>query len=133
MLTRTREILDQGIEQGLHVGAQVYASIDGQPAGELAIGESRPGVAMRSDTLVLWLSSTKPIAAVAIMQLVERGKLSLEDRVAQHLPEFAAGGKDEVTVWHLLTHTAGFRWVDIGGPETPWDEIIARICSAKLE
>jgi CubicO group peptidase (beta-lactamase class C family) len=38
-----------------------------------------------------------------------------------------------VTIRHLLTHTAGVRWVEVGGPETPWKEIVARICAAKLE
>src|SRR5215208_2026172 len=133
MLTRTQATLEAGIEQGLHLGAQVYASIDGAVVGDIAIGEARPGVPMTPDTLTLWLSSTKPIAAVAIMQLVERGKLSLDDIVAFHIPEFAQGGKQDITIRHLLTHTAGFRWVDVGGVETPWEEIIAHICAAKLE
>src|SRR5699024_2310326 len=41
------------------------------------------------------------------MQLVEQGRLGLEDRVATHLPRFAANGKGEVTVRHLLTHVGG--------------------------
>ena len=41
------------------------------------------------------------------MQHVEAGLLSLEDRVADHLPRFAENGKGEVTVQHLLTHVGG--------------------------
>jgi CubicO group peptidase (beta-lactamase class C family) len=41
------------------------------------------------------------------MMLVERGRLGLDDRVAEYVPEFAAEGKDEVRVRHLMTHTSG--------------------------
>jgi CubicO group peptidase (beta-lactamase class C family) len=132
-LPRTRELIERGIADGLHTGAQLFTSIGGRPSGSLALGESRPGVPMTDDTLVLWLSSTKPVAAVAIMQLRERGLCFLDDPVAQHLPEFAQRGKDAVTIRHLLTHTGGFRMVDLGPPGTPTSEIIDRICAAGLE
>ncbi|HWA98061.1 MAG TPA: serine hydrolase domain-containing protein [Pirellulales bacterium] len=132
-LARTRELIERGIATGLHTGAQVYTSIGARPSGELAVGEARPGVPMTSDTLVLWLSSSKPVAAIAIMQLVEHGRCKLDDPVDRHLPGFGANGKQAVTIRHLLTHTCGFRWVDLGGPETPWDEILKRIEAAPLE
>jgi CubicO group peptidase (beta-lactamase class C family) len=79
------------------------------------------------------MSSSKPIGAVATLQQVERDKLSLDDHVARYLPAFAAGGKEGITVRHLLTHTCGFRWVDLRGVENSWQEIIARISAAPLE
>ena len=81
-----------------------------------------------------WLSAGKPIAAVAIAQLWERGLLDLDDKVAKHLPAFAVGGKENITIRHILTHTAGFRAVI--GPNyenQPWDKIIADLCATKLE
>src|SRR2546430_1200029 len=108
-LTRTVAVIEQGIAQGLHIGAQIFVSLDGQTIGDVALGEARRGVPMRADTLMLWLSSAKPITAVAIAQLWERGKLELDDRVAKRIPEFAAHGKDRITIRHILTHTAGFR------------------------
>ena len=132
-LARTAAVIDRGLEQGLHIGAQFYASLHGKPAAELAVGECRPGVPMTSDSILLWLSASKPIGAAAILQLRERGLLELDDAVARHLPEFAQQGKESITLWHLLTHTAGFRWVDTGWPEADWDEIIARICAARPE
>ncbi|MCL4369486.1 MAG: beta-lactamase family protein [Chloroflexi bacterium] len=57
---------------------------------------------------IYWIASiTKPIVATAVMQLVERGKLLIEDPVVRYLPEFGVNGKEGVTVWHLLTHTSG--------------------------
>lgn len=100
---------------------------------DVALGESRPGTAMTPDTLTLWLSAGKPITAVAIARLVERGQLTFDDLVAQHIPEFGVAGKQDITIRHLLTHTAGFREADKLAENLPWDEMIARICATALE
>ena len=81
-----------------------------------AFGAARPGEPMRRAHRMLWMSSTKPFAAVAIARLWERGALALDDPVIRHLPEFAAGGKERVTIRHLLTHTSGIRMLDVGWP-----------------
>ncbi|MBI4571117.1 MAG: beta-lactamase family protein [Chloroflexi bacterium] len=134
VLPRTVAVLEDGMRQGLHIGAQAYVSIGGQPVADFGLGESRSGVPMDEDSMMVWWSATKPTAAIAIGQLWERGLLDVEDRVAQHIPEFAAKGKEAVTLRHLLTHTGGFRFVDMGGaPGSSWDEIIATICAAELE
>jgi CubicO group peptidase (beta-lactamase class C family) len=132
-LTATCAVIEQGIADGLHIGAQVYVSIDGEPRAELALGLARPGVPMTPDTLMLWLSCSKPIGAVAIAQLWEQGKLHLDDPVIRHIPEFGQNGKETVTIRHILTHTAGFRWVETGAPAAPREQIIARICAARQE
>lgn len=132
-LPDVRRLIERGIESGQHPGAAVCVLVDGEPVAELAIGESRPGVPMNHESLLLWMSSSKPLGAAAIQQLLERGKLALDDPVARHLPEFSAEGKQNVTIRHLLTHTGGFRWVDLRGAEFDWDEIIRRICAAPLE
>ena len=130
---RTSLLIQQGMEQGLHIGAQLYVSQDRKPLADFATGESRPGTSMKTDTVMLWLSSTKPLAAVSIMQLVERGLLKLHDTVADYIPEFASGGKEPIQIFHLLTHTGGFRAAMLGEPETDWDEVVRRACAAKLE
>lgn len=132
-LPRTAEFIRQGMAGGLHAAAQGYVSRRGEPLAELAIGQSPPGTPISRDTLVLWLSASKPVAAVALLQQCERGRCRLDDAVARHLPEFAQNGKQEVTLWHLLTHTGGFPNVDINWPRSTWQEIIARICATPLE
>jgi CubicO group peptidase (beta-lactamase class C family) len=89
-----------------------------------AVGSLRlePKVAMPRDALFRIASMTKPITAVGVQILVEEGKLSVEDAVEKHLPEFkgqmlvAERGKDlltlkkptrPITVRDLLTHTSG--------------------------
>lgn len=132
-LPGTLAVLREGMAAGLHIGAQWYVSRDGRCVADEALGESRPGVAMSQDTLIFWLSATKPVAAVAIGQLWEQDRLQLDDAVARHIPEFAVKGKESITIRHILTHTCGFRWLETGWPQTPWDEIIAKICAMPIE
>jgi len=132
-LPRTREAIAQGIRAGVHLGAQLRVSRGGEPVADAALGESRPGVALTRNHLMLWLSSTKPVAAVAVGQLWERGRLELDDPVAAHVPEFAQNGKEGITLRHLLTHTGGIRLLEVGWPGKSWGEIIARICAMKPE
>jgi CubicO group peptidase (beta-lactamase class C family) len=132
-LPTCRALLADGIRAGHHLGGQLYVSLGGAAVADWAVGESRPGTPMTPETLVLWLSSGKPLTAVAVAQLWERGLLGLDDPVARHLPEFAAGGKERVTLRHCLTHTGGFRLLEVGWPQEPWEAILARICRARLE
>ena len=132
-LPRTLALLEQGRHSILHPGAQLYVSLRGDVIADNAIGETRPGVPMQSETLTLWLSAGKPITAVAIAQLVEQGVLGFDDLVSRHLPEFAQHGKGEITIRHLLTHTAGFREADNLAENLPWEEMIASICATPLE
>lgn len=136
-LPRTARVVEDGIEAGLQRGAQVYLSRGGS-AGEpatldLAFGERAAGQAMTTDTLNLWLSSTKPVTAVAFALLWQDGRADLDDPVASYVPEFAQNGKGDITLRHVLTHTGGIRMLSVGWPEASWDEIIATICRAKPE
>src|SRR3954471_23408567 len=132
-LPRTRVVIEDGIADRTHIGAQLYVSLNGQPVADRAFGESRPGVAMTPDTVMLWLSACKPVTAVAVARQWEAGKLRLDDRVADHIPEFGVKGKEPVTIRHVLTHTGGFRRVETGWPDVSWDETIRKICAAPLE
>jgi CubicO group peptidase (beta-lactamase class C family) len=98
-----------------------------------AFGDARDGVVMQRDSLTLWFSAGKPITAVAVGQLVERGLLNWDTRVAEIIPEFARNGKEAVTLRHLLTHTAGLRNADTIDNTLAWDEQIALLCDLPLE
>ena len=62
---------------------------------------------IRKDGMFLLASITKPVTYMGAMILVERGLLSLSDRVTHYIPEFAAHHKEETLVAHLFTHTSG--------------------------
>ena len=132
-LSRTLGLLEEGLAAGLHVGYQLYVELGGRCVADEAGGEARPGLPMRSDTIMLWLSSGKPVTAVAIARQAERNALDLHRPVADYLPAFAAGGKAAITPFHLLTHTSGFRAADTGWPDASWEDIIERICRTRLE
>jgi CubicO group peptidase (beta-lactamase class C family) len=76
-----------------------------------------------------WASITKTMTAIAILQLRDRGQLSLDDPAVKYIPELrpvhdAYGSIDHITIRHLLTHSAGFR-----NPTWPWDCDDAKDCS----
>lgn len=130
---RTFNAIESGIREGLHLGAQLCVCRNGEVLIDEALGNARGGVAMRTESLTLWFSAGKPITAVAIGQLVERGLLKWDTRVAEVIPEFTRHGKEPVTLRHLLTHTAGLRNADVIDNALSWDEQIARICELPLE
>lgn len=132
MFEHSLAVIEWGIAESLHSGAQLYVSLRGQVLANVAVGEARPGVPMTPDSLNLWLSSTKPTAAVAIAQLWERGLLDLDDPVIRFIPEFAQKEKESITIRHLLTHTAGFRAPPRSESDS-WERIIAEMCAARLE
>lgn len=126
-LPRTRAILNQGREEGLHRGVQIYVSLDGEAVADEGIGEASPGVAMTSETINLWLSAGKPLTACAIAALKEQGKLDYDDFVSRHIPEWNSAGQPEVTIRQLLTHQAGFPNRELGWPQLDWDRILQQI------
>lgn len=85
--------------------------------GSADLAKQRP---VDQDTIYHWASNTKPFTGIAIMQLRDRGLLNLDDPVTKYLPELKKvhnpfGSMDEVTIRHLMTHSAGFR-----GGTWPW-------------
>ena len=131
-LERAVELLEEQRRQGLHDGAQLFVARHGQPLLDAAIGEAQPGVPLRTDSVMLWFSSTKPLTAVAIAQQMERGKLKLDDRVQSFIPEFA-NGKEAATIRHVLTHTGGFPMITFPFLRYGWEETIRKICEEPAE
>jgi CubicO group peptidase (beta-lactamase class C family) len=134
---RVLEVLEQGIADGTHIGAQLYVSRAGEVLADLAIGRARADVEMNTDTMMTWFSMTKAVTAVAVAQQWERGALDLDDPVVRFIPEFAAQEKHGITLRHLLTHTAGIPNADNILEGAPWRETradnLARIYAAPLE
>ncbi|MCA9521358.1 MAG: beta-lactamase family protein [Myxococcales bacterium] len=79
-------------------------------------------------------SASKAITAVLVHILDERGRLHIDDPVAEYLPAFARRNKGNVTIRHIMTHRAGIPSLALGGDVRlllRWDEIIERLCDAK--
>ncbi|HEV2767145.1 MAG TPA: serine hydrolase domain-containing protein [Acidimicrobiales bacterium] len=125
-------LLDQQREEGLHPGAQLYVSLGGEVVCDVAVGEARAGVPLRPDHITMWYSSTKPLTAVAILQLVERGDLRLDDPVGRYVAGWGSG-KEACTVRHVLTHMGGFARAETFDEDLSWEAAIARIAAHPAE
>jgi len=135
-LPRLGGVLERGVAEGLHPGAVARVERLGESGGwssELAVGEARPGEAMRGDHLVAWMSVSKPVTTMAVALLVAWGELALETRVAAVVPEFGAAEKGEITIEQLLTHTAGLKATAYQFPEDDWPTILRGICKTPVE
>ncbi len=93
------------------------------PAMQFFFGEARQGLhqPIDADTAYNWASITKTMTAIAILQLRDRGMLSLDDPAVRYVPELRQvhdeyGPIDDLTIRELLSHSAGFR-----NPTWPWD------------
>jgi CubicO group peptidase (beta-lactamase class C family) len=106
-----REAVEKAIGDKKLPGCVVFAGWQGKLIFQEAYGNRRiepVREAMTVDTVFDMASLTKPIAtATCVMMLADRGKIRISDPVAKYLPQFAAHGKDAITVEHLLLHTGG--------------------------
>lgn len=132
--TAALALLERQREDGLHDGAQLYVSRHGETLLDTATGESGPGRVLRTDDLMLWYSSTKPTAAVAVLQLWEQGRLGLDDLVAGYVDGWG-GGKERCTIRHVMTHTGGFAMFSqgVGDLALPYDEKVRMIAAHPAE
>lgn len=91
-----------------HKGAQILLAAYGLSRKYASATElSEDPIAATIDTFYDLASITKLFTTTCVMHLVEQGKLTLDEPVATWLPDFAAGGKEAVTLRQLLTHTSG--------------------------
>ena len=116
-------VVQNAISEGSIPGAVLIVGHDGhviyrKAYGARALEPRREGMTL--DTVFDLASLTKVIVTTtAVMQLVERGEVRLNDPVAKYLPEFAENGKEDITVRQLLTHYSGLAPdLDL---KTPWE------------
>jgi CubicO group peptidase (beta-lactamase class C family) len=124
-----RAAFEQNFAEGLEVGAAFSAYHRGRKVVDLwgGVADAATGRPWERDAIVLVYSTTKGVTAACANRLIDQGALDPEAPVAAYWPEFAANGKDDVTVGHLLSHQAGLAWVD--GEMTPeeafsWEPVV---------
>ena len=106
-------VIEKAIKDGKCPGAVVLIGAKGKVVYRRAFGRRavvpRP-LPMRADTIFDLASLTKVVATTtAVMQLVEQGKIRLEQPVTDYWPEFGSNGKGEITVRELMAHYSGLR------------------------
>lgn len=116
-------------------GRVVMSRAIGHARGNEPGAEGRQWLPASPQTPICLFSASKAITALLVHKLVEQGALSLDDRVAQHIPEYAQRGKDRTTVRQLLSHRAGIPTVPIKDLDYrviyDWDSVISMLCAAK--
>jgi CubicO group peptidase (beta-lactamase class C family) len=130
------------LQKGGIVGSSLMVVRDGQIVARQNEGlQDRKGEPVTNDTIYHWASITKTFTGIAIMQLRDRGLLSLDDPVVKYVPELRLahnpfGDISQVKIRHLMSHSGGFRagtwpW---GGDQpwhpfepTSWDQIVAML------
>ena len=122
---RLRAEFDRQLEVGLHHGAQLAVYIDGELVVDFAGGTTGPeGGQTTPETRHLLFSCTKPYAGVGLHQLIEAGAADYDDPVVDHWPEFAEEGsrKAEITIRHVLSHTAGIPYGEFDQAVDQWGD-----------
>jgi CubicO group peptidase (beta-lactamase class C family) len=117
-----KAVYEQELKQNGIVGSSFVFIRDNKVVAEDYYGSANidKNQPVDKDTVYHWASNTKPFTGIAIMQLRDRGLLKLDDPVTKYLPELRAvhntfGSMDDITIRHLMTHSAGFR-----GGTWPW-------------
>jgi len=109
---RTQQVVSvlQGCVERQHIpGAVVMVARQGRIGLLEAIGQQDPatGASMRTDSIFRIYSMTKPLVSVAVMMLVERGRLLISDPVGRYLPEYAQqavlGASGLIPAWQPAT------------------------------
>ena len=103
------DLAQRQIAEGRQIGVQVCAYKDGERlvdvwAGQMGPDDPRP---VQPDTLFSSFSTTKGVAATALHILADRGLIEYDAPVARYWPQFAAGGKENVTVAQAMSHQTG--------------------------
>ncbi|ABM80879.1 serine hydrolase [Hyperthermus butylicus] len=100
VVRRMSKTMTPGLSLAVNANNDIYARGFGYRSLE-------KGLPATPDTIYCIASITKPITAVAVMQLVEAGKLSLDDPADKYLPVELRVRGEPVRIWHLLSHTSG--------------------------
>ncbi|KAF7538296.1 hypothetical protein G7054_g3093 [Neopestalotiopsis clavispora] len=104
-----RDAFEKHIKSAEENGASLSINLDGQDVlsiygGYADTARTQP---WKENTIVNMFSCTKIVSALAMLKLVDQGRVSVNDKVAKYWPEFAANGKENIEIRHILAHSSG--------------------------
>ena len=131
---RVRETFSANLADGVDVGASFAATIEGEMVVDLwgGFADAARTRSWEKDTLVNVYSTTKTMTALTALMVADRGDLDFDAPVAKYWPEFAANGKADVKVSHLMSHSAGLSgWREpISGADLyDWEKVTALLAA----
>ena len=131
---KVREAFVANFEERGEVGAAVCVYLDGRKVVDLWGGTADPvtGRPWAEDSIVTVFSSTKGVTAMGANLAIERGLIDPDATMASYWPEFAAAGKDSITVRQVLSHQAGLPLVedDVSLEEAlAWEPVVSALAA----
>lgn len=104
-----KRIFQEQLDSGNEVGASIAVNINGEEVLDIWGGykDRETKEPWLKDTLVNVWSSSKVISALAVLMLIDQGKIDAFEKVSKYWPEFAQNGKENVEVRHFLSHSSG--------------------------
>lgn len=137
METQVLRFLANEIDQENIPGASIYISHRGMKVMDKTIGYralSPKKLPLEENTIYDMASLTKIVATMtACLQLIDKGEIRLDDKIAFFIPAFATNGKSEITIKHLLTHTSGLpAHRPFYKEKLTMEEVVDRICLEQL-
>ncbi|HZZ31546.1 MAG TPA: serine hydrolase domain-containing protein [Phenylobacterium sp.] len=129
-----RTAFEANLASGADVGASFCATLEGETVVDLWGGfadaaQARP---WQKDTIVNVYSTTKTMTFLTALLIADRGELDFDAPVARYWPEFAANGKADIKVSHLMAHSAGLSgWTETVTTEDlyDWDKVCALLAA----
>jgi len=112
--TAVRDTFAKNFESGKDIGASFCATLEGETVVDIWAGtrDAAQSLPWERDTIINVYSTTKTMTALCALVVADRGELDFSAPVGKYWPEFAANGKRDVLVSHLMSHTAGLSGMD---------------------
>jgi CubicO group peptidase (beta-lactamase class C family) len=132
--TEMRQILAAHLASGEDLGASASVTLNGETVVDIWGGftDQARSTAWQADTITNVWSTTKTMAALCLLMLVDRGLVDVDAPVATYWPEFGANGKHDIKVRHVMSHTSGLSgWEQPVAPEDllDWEKSTAMLAA----
>ena len=132
-LAHLKSVIEVDIAQGKYYGMSIAVGRHGVLGLHEAIGygDAARKLPVKPDSVISLFSTTKAITNVLVFRAIEMGQFALTTKVSEIIPEFSGGLRQEITFYHLLTHSSGLPSVYIPRPGMYIDrlnEVIEAIC-----
>jgi len=136
-LGHLQRVIAEDVDAGRYYGAVIAVARGGRVGLHAAIGhgDAARKQPLKVDSVFSIFSVTKAITNVLVLRSIELGRFALTSRISDLVPEFSPGVRNEITVFHLLTHTSGLPMVFEVKPGMyidRFDEMVAAVCANVL-